>query len=1048
MACTAPLAAVEPVGRRKTVTIVFSDLVGSTALGERLDSEALREVLERYFTEMRGCLERHGGVVEKYIGDAIMAVFGLPRTHEDDPLRALRAAADAKQMLERLNGEIEARWGVRLINRTGVHTGEVVVGDPSGGQRLATGDAVNTAARLEQAALPGEVLIGEPAYRLAGAAVEAVAVEPIAAKGKTEPVPAFRLVAVSDAGSLGLRTDSPMIGRQPELDALVRAFDRSTTERRCTLATVVGEAGVGKTRLVEEFLGKVGDRTQIARGRCLSYGEGITWWALSEAIRETAGITETETHDTAFNKLIALCRGAPDAGMISSRLGTAMGLSTAPYPKEELFWGFRKFVEHIARDQPLVIVLDDIHWAEPTLLEAVVHIAVRAADAPVVVLCIARSELEEEQGGWSDAASASLTLRLEPFSGEDAEAIVRRLLGAKEIPTESLGRIVQASGGNPLFIEQILGLWEDEGLLTRSDRGEELRSGADELPVPPSIQALLAARLDGLIEHERAVLERGAVFGQVFYLEAVEALSSEELRPRILEGLETLQVKRLVRPDSSPFIGDDAFSFAHLLVRDATYHAMLKRVRADLHERLGEWLLRRAADRLNEYEEIVGYHFEQAYRYRSELGMIGEHEAAMAGRAAELLSSSGSRALERGDRRAAIHLLSRAEALLSPDRPERIRLLPDLGAALAEAGEFDRADLLFNDAIDRAVAQGDQGVEFHARLERFRLRAMSEPEGASDEAFRVVHEATSVFDRLNDALGLARVDDIVGHTNMSQGRVGLAEEAWERAVLHARSAGSWREESMCLSWLALAATFGPTPAHQAIGRCEEIFQQARGDRTIQAFVLDARSALEAMLGRFEEARSMVARARALYADLGLKVEGANLAQTAGYVEMLAGDPVAAEQEFRRGFSELREMDEKGFLSTVAGQLARALCAQDRKEEAQRFIEISEEAASSDDITSQVLWRRSRALVLAGRGRLRDAESMAREAWRLVEQTDYFDLQGDTLMDLAEVLLLAGKPIDAASHVEGAIRLYERKENLVSARRARELLSADIKPPRR
>ena len=729
MACTAPLGAVPPTGARKTVTIVFSDLVGSTALGERLDPEALREVLDRYFSEMRACLERHGGIVEKYIGDAIMAVFGLPRAHEDDGVRALRAAAEMTRTLDRLNEELGSRWGARLASRTGVYTGEVVVGDPAGGQRLVTGDAVNTAARLEQAAPPGEVLVGESTYRLARGVVEVAPVEPVAAKGKAEPVVAFRLVTVASAGPLDRGIDDPMVGRQRELHDLLEAFDRSCDERLCVLASVVGEAGVGKTRLVVEFLRRVGHRARIARGRSLSYGEGITWWALSEAIRDTAGIGEGESRDAALDKLEALCRGAEDAEMIASRVGAAMGLSTSSFPKEELFWGFRKLSEHLASDQPLVLVLDDIQWADQTLLEAIVDLASRVGNAAVLLLCMARPELEEEREGWADDAPVRVMLRLEALSDEDAGSIVRGILGDTGISAETIDRLIQVSGGNPLFLEQILGLWEDEGMFVGGDRRGELTVGTGELPIPSSIQALLAARLDGLIEYERAVLERGAVIGQIFSLGAVEALSPEELLPNVVPSLGTIMKRRLVRPDDAAFIGDETYSFVHLLVRDATYAGMLKRSRAQLHEGFADWLLKRAGDRLPEYEEIAGYHLEQAYRYLAELGTIDAREASIAGRAADLLASSGQRAVSRGDLRAAIHLLSRADSLLPPDHPSRIRLLLDLGAALTEFGDFDRAEVLCSEVVDRARTQGDLGTELHARIAQARLRMLSDPEG-------------------------------------------------------------------------------------------------------------------------------------------------------------------------------------------------------------------------------------------------------------------------------------------------------------------------------
>jgi class 3 adenylate cyclase len=294
MACTAPLGVAAPAGSRKTVTIVFSDLVGSTALGESLDSEALREVLDRYFTEMRTCLERHGGIVEKYIGDAVMAVFGLPRAHEDDAIRALRAAADMKVTLASLNHELADRWGVTLTNRTGVHTGEIVTGDPATGQRLVTGDAVNTAARLEQAAPNAEVLIGELTVGATMGGVRVEAVEPVTARGKAEPLPAYRLVSVtSERPQLG-RRDLEMVGRASELTALSEAFDKACRERVCVLASVIGEAGVGKSKLVAELLSRVGDRARVGEGRCLSYGEGITYWPLSQIVRQLASIGESD----------------------------------------------------------------------------------------------------------------------------------------------------------------------------------------------------------------------------------------------------------------------------------------------------------------------------------------------------------------------------------------------------------------------------------------------------------------------------------------------------------------------------------------------------------------------------------------------------------------------------------------------------------------------------------------------------------------------------------------------------------------------------------
>src|SRR5581483_10184370 len=372
--CGTPLApALPPQEVRKTVTIVFSDLKGSTNLGEALDSESLREVMSRYFDEMRAELERHGGTIEKFIGDAVMAVFGLPTLHEDDALRAVRAAAGMKRALERLNGELERVWGVRLTNRTGVNTGEVVAGDPSAGQRLVTGDAVNVAARLEQAAPANEVLLGELTYRLVKDAVEVEAVEPLELKGKAERVPAYRLLSVREQGEgWTRRRDAPMVGREQELDTLLASFDAAVAERACRLATVVGDAGVGKSRLNEEFLASIGERARVLSGRCLSYGEGITFWPLVEVVRQAASIEEEDTPGVARAKLVSLA--GPEGDDVVERVASAIGLSPETFPIEELFWGARKLLESLAREQPLVVLFDDIHWAEPTFLDLVEHL--------------------------------------------------------------------------------------------------------------------------------------------------------------------------------------------------------------------------------------------------------------------------------------------------------------------------------------------------------------------------------------------------------------------------------------------------------------------------------------------------------------------------------------------------------------------------------------------------------------------------------------------------------------------------------------------------
>src|SRR6266571_8631672 len=421
--CGTPLpdvAAAVPQEMRRTVSIVFCDLQGSTSMAERLDGESLREVLTLYFKEMRTCIERHGGTVEKYIGDAIMAVFGLPTAHEDDALRAVRAAAEMRDVLHAVNERIEAGWGVRLTNRTGVNTGEVVAtADFDSRHHLVAGDPVNVAARLEQAAPPYEILVGEPTYRLVKDAVEVEPVEPLELKGKAERVPAYRLVSAREAESVERKHDSPLVGRARELAILTDELAASARNGSCRLVTIIAQAGVGKSRLIEEFVHAAQPDARVLKGRCLPYGRGITFWPLVEIVRDAAAIRDDDTPDEARAKLLHVAGpGGEDA---VARVASAVGLGETDYPLDEVFWGTRKLLEVQAARQPLVVVFEDIHWAESAFLDLIEHLKTTAR-APLLLLCAARPDLLESRPEWLELKGP--LLELEPLSDEESERIV------------------------------------------------------------------------------------------------------------------------------------------------------------------------------------------------------------------------------------------------------------------------------------------------------------------------------------------------------------------------------------------------------------------------------------------------------------------------------------------------------------------------------------------------------------------------------------------------------------------------------------------------
>jgi class 3 adenylate cyclase/tetratricopeptide (TPR) repeat protein len=650
-------------GSRRTVTVLFADMVESTALGERLDPEAFRAIQVRYFAALREVVERHGGIVEKYIGDAVMAVFGVPAAHEDDALRAVRAASELGASLTSLGEDLQRRRGVHLDLRVGVHTGPVVVTDGDGAGTLVTGDTVNTAARLQQAAAPGEILLGGDTFDLVRDAVEVEALESRALKGRSAEVRSYRLKAVTGEEGRVRRANAPLVGRGSEIAVLEAQFRESVNERVPRLVTVLGAAGVGKSRLVREFAASVGSRAAVIRGRCLSYGDGITYWPIVEILRGAAGLLETDDAETSRGRLSELVAGTPGAARLATVLAAIVGASDALVVGDDVSWAVRRAFETLARRGPLIVIVEDIHWAEPTLLDLLESVVDWTSDAPFLILCLARPEILDERPTWGSGGRAS-NVALDPLGSLVAEDLLKVLPGGGAIPTALRGRILAAAEGNPLYLEELVAKLIDDGGLQDGEVGWTWTGDADALQIPATVHALVATRIDGLAPIERHVAERASVVGRVFERGAVAALGPSGGAGSVGAPLLSLVRKQLINPDGSGIDGDDAFRFRHIVIRDVAYDRMPKAERAELHERFATWLESVLGDRAPEYVEIVAHHLAEAVDYRIELDTLrGPDAAALVNRAADLLAAAGERAERLHAYAQAARLFDRAASL-------------------------------------------------------------------------------------------------------------------------------------------------------------------------------------------------------------------------------------------------------------------------------------------------------------------------------------------------------------------------------------------------
>jgi hypothetical protein len=926
----------------------------------------------------------------------VMAVFGVPVVREDDALRALRAAAELRDGLVDLNDELEHAYGTRLELRIGVNTGEVVTGTS---ERIATGDAVNVAARLEQAARPGEILIGEETLRLVRPLVEVEAIEPVAAKGKAEPLVAARLVTVKP-GTAARPDGAPMVGRRRQQQLLGDVLANVVAERTCQLFTVLGPAGVGKSRLVTELL-RGQHRVEVVRGRCPSYGEGSGYQPVVDVVRQLV------PDDRLDGALVAL--------------GAILGDATVAAAPEEIARAFRKLLEAQAADRPLVVVLEDVHWGAPAFLELVEHVADLSRDAPILLLCIGRPELLEVRPTWGGGKLNATNVLLEPLTLEESSKLIESLPQAEGLDADLRGRILESAAGNPLFVEEMVTM------------AAEL--GGKDIVVPPTIHALLAARIDTLGEGERSVLERGAVEGRVFHRGAVVALSPGGTG---VDGhLDRLVRKDLIRPDEAVIPGEEAFRFRHLLIRDTAYEALPKAVRAELHELLADWLGGNAAG-LADPDQLLGHHLEQACGYRAELGPPDDRAGALAERAAGHLLAGAERARARGENDAAAALLARAVELLPAESAARRAAQVDLAIVMADRGEFATATALREQAEAAARAAGDTRILARAALAAAEASTHSDPSATMEGLVAVAEQSLAELERVGDEDGVAWGLRVAGVAHAWLGDCAAGEQLLERSLRLAERT-SPRVANEVRVWLAWLDWMGRTPATDGIRRCDQLLRDATS-AAVEATALLIRGNLRAARGEVEQGRSDVAAGRAVFSELGNRIWWAGGASLVADIELWAGKSERAYELLSVAHEVLAEATHTGYLATTVGHRAEAALECGRDDEALELAHEAERLAQQDDFEPRARQRLVQARLQVRRKDFDGADALLREAASIIEATDYLLLHIDLAFARADVARCAGRLADARRALEHALAVADEKGHLVAMERAQQQLA--------
>src|SRR5437588_7565523 len=731
---------------RKLVTVLFADVTGSTALGERLDPEHLREVMSSYFEAMREEIEAEGGTVERFIGDAVMAVFGVPTAHEDDPARALRAALRMQGRLAELNERLTQPHDLTVEVRIGINTGEVVAATaPKPGESMVSGDAVNVAARLEQSASPGQIVVSERTAR-ATRGFRFVELGPLQLKGKGDTVPAVELageaLAAPERGVPGLA--APMVGRDNELAFLTTLYERVASEGRPYLVTIYGDAGVGKSRLTTEFL-RWAERSErpprILRGRCLPYGDGVTYWPLAEILKGYAGVLDTDPPELALEKIrkVATDLFTHDPGQDAERITAALAYTVGIEHPDISFRGvaprqvrmethaaWRSFLSMLSTTSPVVMVVEAIHWADGAMLDLLQELADRM-QGPGLIVCPSRPELTARRPDWGGGRRSFSSIFLEPLSTDDAGRLVALLLTVAELPDVVLERILERAEGNPFFLEEIVRQLIDAGLIVRSDERWRAVTEIEDVQIPDTVQAVLASRIDLLQPTDKRTLQLAAVVGRVFWPGPVARLIDGE-GELLDETLDRLQDRELILARvSSSMAGQQEFIFKHVLTRDVAYESLPRRDRARAHSEAARWIEETAGERQLEFVELLAHHYRQAYRAAGQDPRTdpAETERLRTRAFRSLLAASADARSKLASGKA--HQLGGHALEIAADDAERARGLAAMGNAAQDQYEGDEAYRCFRDAADALHAAGTERTEDRLELAMLCAKACEVP---------------------------------------------------------------------------------------------------------------------------------------------------------------------------------------------------------------------------------------------------------------------------------------------------------------------------------